>query len=238
VAIFSSFAQRRDRSKPANRRAWVVWTVRGFGILTLALIGGWLWSAYGWGRDSFWEWTSNVNPLAFFVLLAVLPAMGFPTSPFYLLAGATFGTAVAIIGSALSLAANLFLSWRIARTRLRPWIEARLAGTPFTLPQLRSPAQSLRFALLVKFAPGVPGTLKVYVLCLSGLTFPVYFWVSFIISLTYAVIFILLGESVLTHDFGQTGWILLVLAVLLALVWLLRRYWNRQTGDEANEGVK
>lgn len=231
LARLSGEGRARDRSDAPKRRAWIVWSVRLFGVLTVALVGWWLWIAYDWDHTAFWEWASTADPVAFFVLLAVLPAVGFPTSPFYLLAGATFGASTAIVGSALSLAANLVLSWWIAHTGLRPWIQARLAGTPFKLPELTSPARAIRFALLVKAAPGVPGTLKTYLLCLSGLAFPVYFWVSLIVSLIYAAIFILLGESVLQHDFGQIGWTLLVLALLGGLVWWIRRRWRRQILD-------
>ncbi|RKT44149.1 hypothetical protein [Thiocapsa rosea] len=225
---FSGAGRARERSDAPKRRAWVVWSVRLFGVLTLALIGWWLWIAYDWDHTAFWEWTSTADPLAFFLLLAVLPAIGFPTSPFYLLAGATFGAGTALVGSGLGMAANLVLCWWLAHTNLRPWIQSRLARTSFKLPELTSPAQAIRFALLVKAAPGVPGTLKTYLLCLSGLTFPVYFWVSLIVSMIYAAIFILLGESVLEHDFRQIGWMLLILALLGGLVWWIRQRWRRQ----------
>lgn len=235
LARFSGTGRARDRLDAPKQRTWVVWSVRLFGVLTLALIGWWLWIAYDWDHTAFWEWTSTADPLVFFLLLAVLPAVGFPTSPFYLLAGATFGAGTAIIGSGLSMAANLVLSWWLAHTSLRPWIHARLARTSFKLPELTSPAQAIRFALLVKAAPGVPGTLKTYLLCLSGLAFSVYFWVSLIVSLIYAAILVLLGESVLQHDFGQIGWMLLILALLGGLVWWIRRRWRRQILDSQGD---
>jgi uncharacterized membrane protein YdjX (TVP38/TMEM64 family) len=213
----------RDRQRGPKGRVWVVWSVRLFGVVTLGMLAAWLWAAYDWTDYSFWEWTSNVDPWVFFILLAVLPAVGFPTSPFYLLAGATFGTGIALVGSGLSMALYLVLSWWIAHTGMRPWIEARLARTSFKMPELTSPAQAIRFALLVKMAPGVPATLKTYLLCLSGVAFPVYFWVSLIVSLIYAAIFILLGESVLEHDFGRLGWVLLAFVLLGGLVWWTRR---------------
>ncbi|MBK1643440.1 hypothetical protein CKO25_01960 [Thiocapsa imhoffii] len=217
------FAARCRQLFALRRRRWVVWSVRLFGLLTLVLIGAWLWSAYGWGLATFWDWTSHAHPVPFFVLLALLPAIGFPTSPFYLLAGATFGTSVALIGSALSLAAYLMLSWWIGHTGLRPWIERRLARTSFKMPTLASPAQAIQFALLVKMAPGVPATLKTYVLCISGIRFAVYFVVSFTVSLLYAGLFILLGESMLEHDFGRLGGVLLAIGFLGALIWWVRR---------------
>jgi uncharacterized membrane protein YdjX (TVP38/TMEM64 family) len=220
--LFQS-APLHDRQGRPKGRAWVVWSVRLFGVVTIGALAAWLWTAYDWADYNFWDWTSDVDPWVFFVLLAVLPAVGFPTSPFYLLAGATFGTGVALVGSGLSMALYLVLSWWIAHTGMRPWIESRLARTSFKMPKLTSPAQAIRFALLVKIAPGVPATLKTYLLCLSGITFPVYFWVSFIVSLIYAAIFILLGESVLEHDFGRLGWVLLAFVLVGGLIWWTRR---------------
>jgi uncharacterized membrane protein YdjX (TVP38/TMEM64 family) len=212
--------------KSAWRNPWIVWAIRLFGVALLGLVGVGLWIAYDWHQEALWAWASDADPIPFFLLLTLLPAIGFPTSPFYLVAGAAFGTWTALVGSGVSMIAYLLISWWIAHTGLRPWIEARLARTPFRLPELQDPGQAVRFTLLVKVAPGVPATLKTYLLCLSGISFPVYFWVSFIVSMAYAAIFVLLGESVLEHDLGRLGWIVLALGLLGGLVWWLRRRWR------------
>src|SRR5690606_7883903 len=113
--------------------------------LALAAIVGvcaWVWLA--WDHESFARWQEEAGPLPFFGALAVLPAFGLPTTPFYLLAGATFGTGLALAGSAVSLAANLALCHWIARSGVRPRLERWLDRRGHRLPAVK-PGRELRF---------------------------------------------------------------------------------------------
>lgn len=191
------------------------------GAVVIAALGAWIWLA--WDRESFLAWKREAGPAPFFTALAIMPMFGFPTTPFFLMAGATFGVVVGLAGSALSLAVNLALCYWIARSGLRRVLEAWLARTRYELPEV-TPGREFQFTLLVKMTPGIPTFIKNYLLGLSGVPFTIYFAVSFTVTLAYAAAFIVLGESMSTHDLGWGAWALAALALLgLALWWFRRR---------------
>ena len=177
-------------------------------------------------HGAFEAWREEAGPVPFFAALAVLPAFGVPTTPFYVLAGAMFGVAGGLAGSAASLALNLLLCYWIGqRSGLRHWLKRRLRRWSRDLPELEG-RRAIRFALLVKFVPGAPTFLKNYLLILAGVPFRVYFGLSFVVTMAWAAGFIVLGESMLDRDFGQASWAAGGLAALALAVWLGARYWR------------
>jgi uncharacterized membrane protein YdjX (TVP38/TMEM64 family) len=212
-------------SSTAPRPFWV-WVTRAWRGIAAALALGavwWIWNA--WDTEAFVEWKAEAGPVPFFAALAVLPAFGVPTTPFYLLAGATFGVKAGLAGSAASLAANLALCYWIARSGLRVWIERLLARTRYDLPAVSGKKQAVKFTLLVKLAPGVPTFVKHYALVLGGVPFGIYFGLSFGITSLYAATFVVLGESALERSPTRALAALAALALLGAAVWWIRRRW-------------
>jgi uncharacterized membrane protein YdjX (TVP38/TMEM64 family) len=176
-----------------------------------------------WDYEALIEWKRQAGMVPFFLALAVLPAFGVPTTPFYLLAGATFGVGVSLAGSALSLGANLLLCYWIAHSALRPWLLRLLAGRGIRIPTLDR-TRAFRFSLLVKLAPGAPTFVKTYLIALAGVPFAIYFVLSFVTTLAWGAGFIVLGESILDRNFSQAGFALGVLAALaVGLTWWVRR---------------
>lgn len=170
-------------------------------------------------------WRERAGPVPFFVAMAVLPLLGVPFTPFFVVAGATFGIGIGLVGTFAALALNLLLSFRIASSDLRPWLERLLRRTPWDLPDLEEDRRrALRFALLMKLAPGVPAFIKHYAIALAGVPFAVYFLVSLGISAPYVVSFVVLGESLLSRDIGPgiAALALLVLASIGAWWWWWR----------------
>jgi uncharacterized membrane protein YdjX (TVP38/TMEM64 family) len=197
-----------------------------------AIVGvcAWVWLA--WDHESFARWQEEAGPLPFFVALAIMPAFGLPTTPFYLLAGATFGTGLALAGSAASLAVNLALCYWIARSGVRPRLKRWLEGRGHRLPVV-TPGREYRFALVMKLMPGVPTFMKNYLICLSGVPFAVYFTVAFIFTFLYAAAFIVLGDSLYEQDFSDTAWALGGLAVLGLGGWYLYRRAKSRNGNNS-----
>jgi uncharacterized membrane protein YdjX (TVP38/TMEM64 family) len=196
------------------------------GIVLAVGLAAWLW----WDTEAFFEWKREAGLVPFFGALAVLPAFGVPTTPFYILAGATFGVGVGIAGSAISLALNLLLCYWIARSGLRKWLERALARTKYRLPQVGD-GRVIRFALLVKFTPGAPTFIKTYLIAIAGVPFWVYFLLSYVVTMAYATGFIVLGEGMFDRDLSQAIWALVILLVLGAVVWFGRRWWQRKNAE-------
>lgn len=200
-------------------------------VLGLAAL---IWVVGHWDKEAIMDWTDDASMTVFFAALAVLPAVGFPTTPFYILAGASFGVTVGLVGSAASLAVNLILCYWVAHSGLRRWLLAGLARTRYELPDFRE-KHAVRFTLLVKLAPGVPTFIKNYLIGLGGVPFRVYFTISFVVTMVYAGVFVVLGESVLDQDFETAGWALAALGVVAAGLWYARRRWLEKERDEESE---
>jgi uncharacterized membrane protein YdjX (TVP38/TMEM64 family) len=194
-------------------------------LLAIALVGLalLLWSI--WNREALLEWIRSARALPFFAVMALLPAVGVPITPFFVLAGASFGIRVGLIGSLLALGANFALCYFIARSSLRPRLVALLRRFDYELPNFAAGGKSaLRFALVVKATPGVPAFVKNYALGAANVPFGVYLATSMSVTGLYAALLIVLGESLFDHDLRKT---LLVGGALLscagAFLWMRNR---------------
>jgi len=208
---------RQSASKPVSpgRRA------RSFlqaALLVLLVLLLW----HHWDHEAFAVWRSSAGPVPFFLALAILPVIGFPTTPFYLIAGATFDLPTALIGSLLALAVNLALSYLVARGPLRSLLEKWLARSGRELPHLERVGY-WRFTLMVKSLPGLPTFLKNSAVALAGVPFPIYFGLSLAVSGVYAVGFILLGESAFDRDYPQGVIALLALLGVTVVIFVVLR---------------
>jgi uncharacterized membrane protein YdjX (TVP38/TMEM64 family) len=181
-----------------------------------------VWSAYD--HAAVMHWIRGLKPLQYFTLIALLPAIGFPTTPLYVLAGASFGILVGLVGSWISLAVNAALCFWIARW-MRPMFERLLRRFHAELPDIsRRERGNLRLALGVKLAPGAPTFVKQYALGMSGISFRLYMTVTMLVSGVYVAAFVVIGESLLDHRPGRTAGALAVLAALIAAaIWYSRR---------------
>jgi uncharacterized membrane protein YdjX (TVP38/TMEM64 family) len=213
------------------RLARLALLARVMGALSLLLLGAAVWLITD--RSAVREIQQDAGPIPFFVALAVLPAIGFPTTPFFVLAGGLFGIWTGMTGSALAIAANLVLCHWISKSGLRPVIERLLAGTRYRVPDLSTkPGGGLRFTVLLRFAPGIPTFIKNYLLGVSGVPFRTYFFVSFAFTYAYAATFIIMGESIFDRDFGTVGIVAGVLFLGAMIV-----VWRRGVRQRANAPV-
>lgn len=172
--------------------------------------------------ETLHAWQQDAPVLPFFTALTLLPLVGVPTTPFFMVSGAAYGILTSLIGTATALAVNLLLSFGIARGGLSPLLRRILARTGHTLPDLDE-KRELHFTLLVRMIPAMPNFVKNYLLCLAGISFPVYFGVSLIISMLYAAPFIILGESILEKDASDLIVALVLLAALGVIGHLVRK---------------
>ncbi|MCC5831121.1 MAG: TVP38/TMEM64 family protein [Phycisphaeraceae bacterium] len=196
--------------------------IRIVGLAALVLMLWLLWS--NWNHAAFLEWKRQVGPLPFFGAMAILPAIGFPVTPFFVIAGATFGAKVGMIGSMAALLINFTLCYWITQGGLRRKISALPSRYRLGLPNFEKRRdRALRFVLLVKFAPGVPAFVKNYILSLAGVPFGLYLVCSMLISGVYAFSFVVMGESVLEGDWRGMAIAAGILLAMGAAVWRLKR---------------
>ena len=181
-----------------------------------------------WDLDAMLAWQQRASPVPFFAVMSVLPAIGFPMTPLFILAGATFGPAGGLMGSLVALALNLTLCYGIAQL-MRPRLIALLRRFGYELPDRQGRKRNdVRFTLAAKLAPGVPAFAKNYWLGVSGVRFAVYFWLSVLTTGAYAALLIVLGEAAVKHS---TGPVILVGAVIVVLA-LAIRFWRGRRSSE------
>ncbi|WP_187265944.1 TVP38/TMEM64 family protein [Alkalisalibacterium limincola] len=217
-----------------SRRAfWLVLAGKSMMVLALAGMVYLLWTA--WDHEAFVRWKEQAGPVPFFAVMAILPAIGFPVTPFFILAGATFGVTVGLGGSLLALLANFSLCFWLARSGFRPGILRLLERFSVKLPRFDGDhKRALSFVLMVKFTPGVPAFAKNYLLGVAGVPFALYLTVSMLVTGLYAAAFVVLGESVLEHDVNRT--VIAAAVIVLAAVgfwWWRRRKAGVAGADDA-----
>jgi uncharacterized membrane protein YdjX (TVP38/TMEM64 family) len=214
--------------------ARMTWLKRILWVLGVALLALVAWSVWD-HRDALMGWKEEAGPVKFFAAMAVLPALGVPITPLFVLAGATFGVGPGLLGSGVALGLNLILCYGIARSALRPWLESLLGRFEYELPDFKErEGGALRFTLLVKFAPGAPAVAKNYLLGLTGVPFPLYFGASMLITGVYAVLCVVVGGSLFEHDVGRVLLAAAIVAVLGGgLWWWRKRVGRREAGDAA-----
>jgi uncharacterized membrane protein YdjX (TVP38/TMEM64 family) len=210
-----------------DRSAWR-WLGRAVAALAIAVVGYYAWSA--WDHAALMAWMGRANPFWFFVVMSLVTIVGVPITPLYIVAGATFGTRLGLAGSLVALAVNLTLCYWIARSALRRHLESLLQRFGYDLPDLRSTRRNaLHFTVFVRFTPGVPAFVKSYVLGLAGVPFPTYLGVSMLIGGTYAIAFVVMGESLLEHDLRHLAVVAVAVAVLAAGV----SFWRKRRARDA-----
>lgn len=202
------------------------WVARVLAIATIATVLIALWLA--WDREALLARWQSAGPLPFFAVMAILPAFGAPLTPFVIVAGATFGRRLGLIGTWTALAANLALCYALAQA-LRPWLAALLARFDYRLPRFERPNQgAVRFTLAVKATPGVPAFVKNYGLGVAGVPFAAYFVLSMLITGFYATSLVMVGDSLLSHRAGRAAAVALVVLACAFALW--RRF--RRSRDE------
>lgn len=202
-------------------------------LLALLVLLVALWQA--WDHEAVLAWKREAGPVPFFIAMALLPALGFPMTPFFVIAGATFGTVGGLLGSGVALLANLMVCFWIAHSGLRPHL-ARLISrrTRYELPVYEArDRRTWRFALVVRVAPALPVFTKNYLLGLAGVPLGIYLGVSLLFSGLYGASFVVLGESLLTHDPVKATAAVAVLALASAGVWAWRRRLGRRPSQSA-----
>lgn len=176
------------------------------------------------------ETVHDLGPIPFFLAMTILPLIGFPVTPFYFLAGATFGVGLGLILTAISQAINLSLAYWLSRRYLHDVLEKLIRRTNYTIPEV-TPKHHVNFTLLVRITPGPPHFLKSFILGLARVPFGIYFLISWTTTMGFAVGVIVFGDSLVDRDLSQAilGFVLMVV-FLIGIKITANIYNKRQNG--------
>ena len=202
-----------------NPRGRIALTASIMSALLLVVIL--IWELYQhW--PAFLAWKANAGVLPFFLGLTLLPLVGVPSTPLFVLAGVTFGLQTALVGCSLAIALNLLLSYWLARRWMHNWLARLLVRWNFKPPSVGAD-NKLTILLLVRTTPGLPSALRNYAAALIDVPFPVYMLVSWTTTLLYAVGLVVLGDSLSNASLAEAGIAVALLAVVLgAILWFLK----------------
>jgi uncharacterized membrane protein YdjX (TVP38/TMEM64 family) len=170
---------------------------------------------------------------AFFVGMAVLPAIGVPLLAFTITAGEAFAERLGMGGviaiSLVAVAVNLALGYWVSRYALRPVLAGLLKRYGYSVPRV-TPQNALTVTLLVRLTPGPPYALQACVLGLAEVPFRIYMIVSWVALLPWVVGGIVLGQGLFSGKFGTAVIGIGVLIVAVVIVqWVRRKYLTRKT---------
>lgn len=207
-----------DRDPPKKMTA----TAAGLGGLAL-IVAVVLWDANAlWSWDAFLKWKSQIDYLPFFLGVALLPLLGFPSTPLFVLAGVTFPPLAAIGGVAASIALNLCLSHWLANRWMRAPVERGMKRWRISWPEHDS-HQALRALVVLRLTPGLPAFLKNYVTALLDVPFRLFLVISWFITFVYALGLIVMGDSLVNQNPVEAVIGAAILAVSYFLIRLVQR---------------
>jgi len=185
-----------------------------------------------------WLTSLRAHPLAFFAIMATLPIIPVPMSPFYLATGA-FPTPVAVAGILIAIPINFAITYWLAVTFMRPLAEKLLARANMKIPEPSSRRNGILFSIFVR-ACGSPYTLQNYIIPLAKVNFRDYMLFGLPFQFIPAFVMMFLGDSLLKGQVGKAFLAIAVLVCLGILTKLLKDYMDRRKAaqDAAAEPPK
>ena len=173
-----------------------------------------------------------------FAALVILPVVGAPIGPLWLLAGGLWGKTAGIGLGCVAAALTLATSYGLSRGVLRPLIEAA-AGRFFRWQVPRAkPSEFISLTVLLRVTPGVPFPVQNYLLSLAGVPFPIYMGLSLPIIVFFMTAFMVLGDSIFEGRWGGiVVGLLLMGTAAIAVRMVHRRLKNRAPAVVAAEAA-
>ena len=185
----------------------------------------------GWGGWSFHEiktwisgWVDEIQSwpaYLFFLATALLPLVGFPISPLFIVASIRFGVAWGIPFSFTAIAVNLVLAYWVSAKVLHGFIERLLGRWNYSIPRIKRENAS-KWIVAVRLS-GAPLAVQNYILGFARTPFWPYVIYSLVTQSFFVVGFVVFGESFVSGKVGTALIGLAVLVVAFIVISLLRK---------------
>ena len=165
------------------------------------------------------EYTEQLDGWLVFVLITVLPLLGFPVTVLHVVAGMRWGPTVALPLVALSIVLQLLASYALVRL-FRPVFEKRLARFREKIPDGAHGPVTLFTALL----PGVPYFIKNYMLPLIGVPLRIYLLWCVPLHVARSSVAVIFGDQSDELTPGRiAGFAVYFVLITLSCAWVFRR---------------
>jgi uncharacterized membrane protein YdjX (TVP38/TMEM64 family) len=166
--------------------------------------------------------SSETNAGIFLTMFAVLPLLGFPISAFLVLLGVKFGGWYGSLIMAVGMPFHLIVSFLVANSFMRALLQRCLESMNYRLPQIPQ-KRALWFSFVFMAVPGLPYTVKNYVLPLSGAPFRYYFLSGYLVQGAMGIPFVVAGDAVAGEHLVILAVIFAVMLAIYAVVQQLRQ---------------
>lgn len=202
----------------------------GLGLGLLAVVELWVHrvavlEAVAYVRAHFTEWLQVCPPWLFCLCFAVLPALGFPLSVFYLTASTVLGGAPQAVAAAwVCVALNLSLAFLLGRGIFHPILARLLERLGYRIPQFTNGGDWM-VILAIRLSPA-PYFMQSYLLSLGGVPYSRYMLLSWPVQGLVCIGMILVGRSLFQGGFGYA----LLGMGLIFLAGVGMRYLRRRSG--------
>lgn len=176
---------------------------------------------------------SDANAYVFIILMALLPLLGLPISIFLVLVGMMFGIPGGIALTGIIMVFHLLATYYLVHSFVRPLLIRFLHDFHLHIPKL-PPNGKKRLGFAFMILPGLPYSMKNYLLALAEMPFKPYMLISWSCHFILNIPFIILGRGVIRMD----PKVLLMAAGLiimgLAVQYYLRRKYKKFGMDMDN----
>ena len=170
----------------------------------------------------------------FLAALSLLPLLGMPLSPMWILTGLIYGVwgglGLIIVGMAI----NFALAYLISQRWLRVPVSRLLLRKGYRIPEAK-PGEFIKLTLAIRLIPVLPQFMQSYLLGLANVPFHIYYFYSFPPQIAYAVGFVILGDSLLSM---KGGGVILGVSIVIAVALLLNIARKRQTVLTSKDELK
>jgi len=171
---------------------------------------------------------TRLGPWAFFGAMAILPAVGAPSTLFTLTAGSAFGAQIgmpAVVAAGVAaMTFNIAFTYVLARWVLRAWLQRLLVRFGYKLPQVEK-GDVTDLIIVLRVTTGIPLCVQNYLLGLADAPAARYFIISYAISWPSTAAYLLFGDALL-HGRGKMIIVALTAIVILTVgTHFLRRHY-------------
>jgi uncharacterized membrane protein YdjX (TVP38/TMEM64 family) len=181
---------------------------------------------------------SVADPARFTILMAVLPAVGAPISPFLVSAGAVFGAGPGLAVAMLTMPVHLgvaILAARLVRDPVRRFLDRR----DIRIPSVDDDREVL-YSVIFLATPGPPYAAKNLLLPLAGFRFRHCFFTNWLVQGLLCLPLVVLGSSAVEGRFGLVAGAAAALLLIVVLGRSLRKRYpdirKALKGRNAGEG--
>ncbi len=195
-------------------------------VVVIVLGGWWAWT-HGVSMKQLADYGRGLSAGWYLAAFFTLPLLGFPITPFLLLAGLRFGLIGGVGVAGAGIAFHNFAAFHLVHGNLRQRMSRRLQARGYSIP---SPTGNNRiwFTMLFVGVQGPPYAVKLYLLALTDIPFSIYFGIGVPIYLLFSVVAVGAGSSAFAVN---PLWIYLAVFSMMGLAflgrWLKRRFGSR-----------